>query len=183
MGRPALAAESPPADVFVRAQIDELADVLTGGAPNRFEVLRARVRAVADFDGFAAKALGKTWGTLAAEEQQRFKTAMQGLLESHYMNKPGAIFDKNKVVVKEATPKDGSAAVRLTLKRKDVDVGVVVKVHPGPGAWIVDDVVIDGLSLLEDYRSQFQTFLKKKTVAELIAKLDAKAKANLGKKN
>jgi len=43
-------------------------------------------------------------------------------------------------------------------------------------------VVIDGLSLLEDYHSQFATYLKKKTIGELIDKLKAKAKTNLTKK-
>jgi phospholipid transport system substrate-binding protein len=174
---PASGAEAPPPDDFVRAEIGALADLLTGGAPDRFDVLRQRIRAIADFDGFARSSLGKTWGTLGPGEQRRFTAAIQRLLESHYMGRPSSIFDERKVSVDGAKVTGEAAEVGLTVARKDVDVGVVVKLRRAGAGWIAEDVAIDGLSLLEDYRAQFRSFLRKHTVRELIDRLDARAKA------
>ena len=175
---PVSAAETPPPDEFVRAEIGALAKLLAGGAPGRFDAVRARVRAVADFEGFARGSLGKTWATLGPGEQRRFKETLQRLLESHYMNRPSSIFDERKVAVEGAKVTGERADVPLTVERKDVDVAVVVKLRRAGAGWIAEDVVIDGLSLLEDYRAQFRSYLKKHTVRELIARLDSRAKAN-----
>jgi phospholipid transport system substrate-binding protein len=171
------AAEATPPDEFVRAEISALGDLLAGGAPDRFEVLRNRIRAIADFEGFARKSLGKTWGTLSPREQKRFTDAVQRLLESHYMSKPSSIFDKKKVSVQGAEVSGAEAEVALAVERKDADVEVVVKLHRARSGWIADDVAIDGLSLLEDYRAQFRNFLKKRSVRELTDRLNARAKA------
>lgn len=175
---PVGAAEAPPPDEFVRAEIGTLAELLAGGAPGRLDAVRARVRAIADFDGFARSSLGKTWATLAPGEQKRFKETLQRLLEGHYMNKPSSIFDERKVSVEGAKVTGDRAEVPLTIERKDVDVAVVVKLRRAGSGWIAEDVVIDGLSLLEDYRAQFRGFLRKHSVRELIARLDARAKAS-----
>jgi phospholipid transport system substrate-binding protein len=174
---PVSAAEPEPPDDFVRAEIGALGDLLTGGAPDRVEVLRDRIRAIADFDGFARKSLGKRWATLSAAEQRRFKAAIQRLLESYYMSKPGSIFDKRKVSVQGAKVTGEEADVALTVARKDADVAVVVKLQRVRGGWVAQDVAIDGLSLLEDYRAQFRSFLRKRSVRELIERLESRAKA------
>lgn len=176
------AAEAPPPDEFVRREIRELGALLSGGAPNRVELLRDRVRALADFEGFARRSLGKTWATLSPREQKRFKASLQGLLESYYLGKPASIFDEEKASVQGAKVGGDLAEVGLTVARKDADVAVAVKLHRAGAGWIADDVVIDGLSLLEDYRAQFRSYLKKHSVAELIARLDARAKAQHGRR-
>lgn len=174
---PASAAETPPPEAFVRGEIDALADLLAGGAPDRVDALRDRIRAIADFEGFARRSLGKTWGTLSRGEQRRFEAAIQRLLESYYLGRPGSIFDKRKVAVRGARSAGERADVVLAIARKDADVEVVVKLRREDAGWIADDVAIDGLSLLEDYRAQFRSFLKKRSVRELIDRLESRAKA------
>jgi phospholipid transport system substrate-binding protein len=149
-----------PPDEFVRTEIDALADLLASGAPTASRRCATRIRANADFDGFAREALGQTWATLSPREQKRFKESIQRLLESHYMSKPSSIFDKKKVSVQGAKVAGEEAEVSFTVARKDADVGVVVRLHRGRSGWIAEDVVIDGLSLLEDYRAQFRSYLK-----------------------
>lgn len=126
LASPASGAEAPPPDEFVRAEIGALSDLLTGGAPDRLEVLRRRVRALADFDGFARKSLGKTWGSLSPGERKRFRDSLQGLLESYYMGRPGSIFDERKASVQGAKVTGEEAEVALTVAREDADVAVVV---------------------------------------------------------
>jgi phospholipid transport system substrate-binding protein len=175
------AAEATAPDEFVRVEMGALADLLGGGAPGRVEAVRRRIRAVADFDGFARASLGKTWETLSPGEQRRFREALQRLLESYYMSKPSSIFDEEKASVEGAKVDGEQAEVAVTVDRKDVDVSVVVRLHRAGAGWIADDVVIDGLSLLEDYRAQFRSFLRKRTVRELTARLEARAKAQYAK--
>jgi phospholipid transport system substrate-binding protein len=181
---PAAAEAAPPAaDAFVRGKVDELADLLASDKPDRLDQVRDRVREVADFSGFAERALGKTWAKLSKDERAQFQAALQELLESHYMAHPGKVFDKNKLVVQSAKNDAEGALVTATVKQKDVDIGVIVKLKKVGDGWLVRDVVLDNLSLLEDYRAQFQSYLKKKTLAELTAKLKSKAAANLAKKS
>lgn len=172
-------AAAVPAEAFVRGKIDEFADLIQSGLPKRFDTLRTRVRQIADFDSFAKQALGAPWATASATERQQFKDAMQGLLESHYMSKPSSVFDKEKITISGATPSGTATVVTGAVKRKDVDINFLVKIEPDHDQWRVLDVTIDGLSLLEDYRSQFQSYLKKKTLAQLITRLHDKAEANM----
>lgn len=181
-GARARAGEPAPPDAFVRAEIDTLADLLGSGAPDRVDVLRDRIRTIADFDGFARKTLGKRWGTLSAGEQRRFEEAVRRLLESHYLSRPSSIFDRRKVSVQGAKLAGDDAEVALTVARKDADVEVVVKLHRAREGWIAVDVVIDDLSLLEDYRAQFARFLEKRSVGELVERLDSRARARYGKR-
>jgi len=171
------------AEAFVRSKIDEFADLIQGSQPKRFETLRTRVRQIADFDGFAKQSLGAPWTSASAAERQQFKDAMQGLLESHYMSKPATVFDKEKITISGATPSGTATAVAGAVKRKDVDITFLVKVEPDHDQWRVLDVTIDGLSLLEDYRAQFQSYLKKKTLAQLVTRLHEKAQANMRSAN
>lgn len=177
---PASAAGTTPPDEFVRAEIGALAELLDG--PGGQEAVRDRIRAVADFEGFARESLGKTWTTLSPGEQRRFKEAVRRLLESHYLSKPASIFDEKKVSVNGAKTTGDGAEVALTIDRKDVDVAVDVRLRRAGAGWVAEDVVIDGLSLLEDYRAQFRTFLKKRSVPELTARLEARAKTQYEKR-
>jgi phospholipid transport system substrate-binding protein len=172
---PARAAEPPAPEAFVRSEIDTLADVLASGRPGRLAEVRRRVRAVADFEGFARRSLGSAWTTLSPAERRRFTEALQRLLESHYMRRPATVFDRRKVAVKGATRDGDRAEVSLEVERKEAPVGVDVRLRRAPEGWIAEDVVLDGLSLLEDYRAQFRTFLKKRTVRELVERLNARA--------
>jgi phospholipid transport system substrate-binding protein len=97
------------------------------------------------------------------------------------MSKPSSIFDEKKASVDGARLDGDEAEVAVTVDRKDVDVAVVVKLRRAGAGWIAEDVVIDGLSLLEDYRAQFRSFLQKRTVRELTARLEARAKAQRAK--
>ena len=54
----ARAADLPPADQFVSGKVSALADTLGAGSADQRHRLRDEVRAIADFDGFAARALG-----------------------------------------------------------------------------------------------------------------------------
>jgi len=175
-------AAPPEAAGFVRAKIDQLADLLMSDAPDRLEQVRRRMQELTDFSGFSERALGPTWGTLTRDEQLRFQRALQRLLESHYMGRPASIFDKQKVQVKSAARVGEQMAVSLAVQRDDVDIDVVVELQALRDGWQVRDVAIDGLSLLEDYRAQFQTYLKKKSLNELIAKLESRAQKNLAAK-
>jgi phospholipid transport system substrate-binding protein len=176
-------AAPPAADAFVRGKVDELADLLASDQADRLDQVRERVRQVADFSGFAERALGKSWVDLAKDERTQFQAALQALLESHYMARPGKVFDKNKLVVQSAKLDAEGAVVTASVKQKDVDIGVVIKLRKAGDGWQVRDVVLDGLSLLEDYRSQFNSYLKKKSLSQLIDKLKSKAQANLAKKD
>jgi phospholipid transport system substrate-binding protein len=173
---PSLAAKPALPERFAQAEIDRLAKILATASPSRLESLRAELRTVIDFDGFAERTMGPRWADLTAEQRRGVRAALQDLLESAYLSPRASQFDKDRCIIKKTDAEGENRRVYVTLKDPQADIAVVFKLRPQAGAWLAYDVVVDGMSLVADYRTQFQAFLKTKSVDELIARLHAKAK-------
>jgi len=177
-------ATPPEPKAFVEEQIEHFSKILERTDKARFETLKTEVEKVFDFDGFAKQALSGHWEKATPEQKKRFEGVVQRLVESVYLQKPKKVFSKHKVEVQKAKVKGTKASVEGIVAREDVDVSVVVKLEQRGDSWIATDVVVDELSLLEDYQHQFRTYLDKNkhTIDELIAKLEEKTKENEAKR-
>lgn len=173
---PARAAAGAP-EKFVNDSLDRFARQLSASSSDKLEGLRAQVRDVVDFDLFAERSLGGKWQSLTADERRQFTSALRALLESRYMGAPKQVFDKGKITIKGGKAVGDNAEVNGLVKRKDVDIEVVLHLKDAGTGWRVFDVVIDGMSLAGDYKTQFDAFLKKKTIAALTERLTARAAA------
>ncbi len=165
-------------DAFVNQQIDALNGILARDKASQLPALRAHFKDVLDFSGFAQAALADRYAKLTDKQRLGVKDALQELLESRYLvggsRKP---FDRNKVALGAAKEDGELAQVDGKVKQSEVDVQFVLKMRRFKQSWKVYDVIIDGLSLQEDYRSQFATFLKKNSVDDLIARLHSRAQS------
>ena len=166
-----------PADAFINQQIDQLNQILGREKSAQLPALRAAYKDVLDFDGFTEKALGSHFATLTDKQRKGMRDAMQDLLESRYLVGDAKPFDRKLVTLGEVRPSANGDGVEVegTVKQAEVDIQFIVKMRAVEDRWKVYDVVIDGQSLVEDYRSQFSTFLKKRSVDELIKRLHSRA--------
>jgi len=126
-----------------------------------------------DFDYVAEQTLGESYAKLAPKQKKEFATTIQELVEASYVSK---INDANTSDIKfgEASVVGDAALVKATADAQGSEVHLEFKMVPHGTSWLVQDVVIDDVSLIRNYRSQFQKQLSKITVADLQKKIQKK---------
>ena len=133
--------------------------------------LRAAIRQFFDFDELTARAVGRPWLKFTPQQQKDLSASFQELLEKTYISKfegyNGEKFDYQKemaqgnlaFVQSQVQANDGKLlAVNFRLIQKD-------------GHWLIYDVIGEGISIMEIYRSQFAQELQNGTPDSLIGKV------------
>jgi phospholipid transport system substrate-binding protein len=139
------------------------------------EAIRGLVNEIFDYRDAAARALGPVWQSRTPSQQTEFVRLFADFLERGYIafvaakaNVSGGI----QIRYLEETITGDSAAVATTLLTRngsDLDVDYFM-VRRG-GRWMIRDVVVDGMSLIANYRAQFNRILSTSTYTELVARM------------
>lgn len=179
---PALA--DPPLAV-VKANVTEVLKVLREEFPDKAEknaLKRGRVWDIAnrmfDFRELSRRTLGKNWAQLTAQQQDEFTDLFSTHLGNVYMDRILAYTDE-KVVFDRERKKRNRALVYSRVITNAAEIPINYSMIEKGGAWRVYDVVIEGVSLVSNYRSQFTEILQKEGPDHLIGvlrkKVDEKA--------
>lgn len=144
--------------------------------------LRARIEDevyhVFDFGEFSSRTVGPRWKTFSPAEKKRFSDAFANLLFNTYLNKVSGYDGEQVVFTGEAVSPDGNLVeVRSNIITRDgKKIPVNYRMMLKDGAWRMYDVIIENISLVKNYRTQFQDILNTATPDQLIARVDQKAK-------
>lgn len=112
-----------------------------------------------DFVELSKRTLGLSWNRFSQDQRREFVDLYRGLLEDTYIDRITA-YTNEKVTFTEAVPLGGNTAeVRSTVATKTGPVSIDYRVIDEKGQWKVYDVVIAGVSLIANYRSQFREIL------------------------
>ncbi len=139
---------------------------------------RAEIRRIAgelfDFGEIGRRALGRHWSGRTAEEQAEFVALFTDLLERAYVGKIEAYSGEQIVYTGELV--DGEyATVRSRVQTKrSTDVALDYRLHRTDGRWKVYDVLIDGVSFVSTYRSEFNRIIQLNSWDELMDRLRKK---------
>lgn len=140
---------------------------------------RARLReAVApyfDFREMAKRSLGIYWKARSPSEREEFVRLYQELLENSYAGKIES-YQGERIVYGKETVDPPYAVVRteiVTMNGQEIPVKYMLLLKGN--RWRIYDVVIEGISLVNNYRSQFGSILQKSSFQELMRKLKATA--------
>ena len=130
-----------------------------------------------DFKEFSSRTVGPRWGTFSPAQQQQFSDAFAELLMNTYLSKIDGYNGEQVVYTGEvSSPKGDRTEVRTIITMKDSKkVPVAYRMLPKNGTWLVYDVLIENISLVKNYRTQFQDILNSGSPDQLIAKVKAKA--------
>ena len=130
-----------------------------------------------DFKEFSSRTVGPRWGTFSPAQQQQFSDAFAELLLNTYLSKIDGYNGEQVVYTGEvSSPKGDRTEVRTIITMKDSKkVPVAYRMLPKNGTWLVYDVLIENISLVKNYRTQFQDILNTGSPDQLIAKVKAKA--------
>ena len=130
-----------------------------------------------DFKEFSSRTVGPRWSTFSPAQQQQFSDAFAELLLNTYLSKIDGYNGEQVVYTGEvSSPKGDRTEVRTVITMKDSKkVPVAYRMLPKDGTWFVYDVLIENISLVKNYRTQFQDILNSGSPDQLIAKVKAKA--------
>ena len=173
---------SGPALDTVKSNADEVLKVLNStaykgeaGKKAKQEQIRKISLKMFDFAELSKRTLGLNWNKFSAAQRQEFVDLYKGILEDAYVDKITSYTDERINYTKELRLSENAAEVQSTVVTKSGEIPVYYRMHNKDGQWRVYDVVIEGVSLVNNYRSQFNSILSKSPYSELVKRLKDKA--------
>ncbi|HWR59576.1 MAG TPA: ABC transporter substrate-binding protein [Thermodesulfovibrionales bacterium] len=165
----------------VKGHVDKVLDVLHDPAlkaESSKKVKKDKIRAISekmfDFTELSKRTLAQNWSKLSPEQQNEFVELYTFLLSDTYTNKIMAYTDEKIAFGKEIALTEKTVEVRSTVVRTNGDIPIYYRVIMKDGLWRVYDVVIEGVSLINNYRSQFREILANKPPESLLETLRKK---------
>jgi phospholipid transport system substrate-binding protein len=173
-------AAGPPTEQL-RARIEEVVKVLEDGQPKseaRARERRAVVRRIAeeifDFSETAKRSLGRHWQARTPAEREEFVRLFADLLERAYLSKIELYNGENIVYLGDSVEGDVATVRTKILTKQGVEVPVDYRMLRKDDRWLVYDVIIEGVSLVANYRTQFNKIIQTSSYQDLVKKMKAK---------
>lgn len=171
---------SQPQDLL-KSSIDRILEVLRDPglkAEDRREDRRDKLRTIAnqrfDYRKMSQLSLGKHWNDISDKDRDEFMHLFSKLLEDTYMSKIETYTDEKVVFVKERV-QGKKAQVDTRIITQSVEIPINYRMYNQSGDnWMVYDMVIEGVSMVGNYRSQFGQILEKDSFEDLKTKLRQK---------
>jgi phospholipid transport system substrate-binding protein len=138
--------------------------------------LRAIYKNLFDEVELSRRTLVRNWSKLNPREQQEFVGLFEQVLEKAYVNKILAYTDEKVVYTKENKIADNQIEVETKIITASKEVPITYRVILKDGKWRVYDVVVENVSLVQNYRTQFNDILSSKTPEQLLETLRKKVK-------
>jgi len=130
------------------------------------------IRKVFDFEGITMLAVGQNWKTFSPAQKKEFTDVFTTKLGNSYLNKIQGTFNNEKVeFLSQEMLSPSKARVKTRIIREVDSIPVDYSVRPVDGVWRIYDVVIEGVSLVANYRSQFNDILSKDSPDVLIERV------------
>ncbi len=145
-------------------------------APLRASI-EEKVSRIFDFDEFSSRTVGINWKSFSPAQKQNFINAFADLLKATYLDKidgyNGEQITYNGEISNDAKDR---VEVRTSLILKNGSaLPVAYRMMLKNNTWVVYDVLIEGVSMVKNYRTQFQDILGRGTPEQLTERVKAKA--------
>jgi len=163
----------------VRDTITKILVILKDGKLNRDERwsrIGAIIDARFDFRSMSQSILATHWRKATPEEKQRFVEFFSQYLEDTYRTKIEAYTNQRVEYVKE-TVRGDRAIVNTLIVTDSTKIPVNYKLKNNDGEWFAYDVVIEGVSLVNNYRSTFNAIVKSEGMEGLLLELQGRIQA------
>jgi phospholipid transport system substrate-binding protein len=135
------------------------------------------INEVFDWQELSRRTLGREWKKFTPDQQKEFVTLFEKLLEGIYADRILAYTQEKIEFGKETELKKGRVEVESYIITTDnKKVPLFYRMTNKSGQWRVYDVVIEGVSMVKNYRGQFRQILSKKKPEDLLQTLREKVK-------
>jgi phospholipid transport system substrate-binding protein len=175
---PGLAGE--PTDQ-IKQTTDKILSIVTDPAlksPAKAQERRRLIRGAVDerfnWEEMARRSLARYWDQRTAEEKKEFVRLYSDLLERTYMDKVEG-YSGEKIVYEGESTDDAYAVVKVKIAtKKNTDIHVDYRLKKEMNKWLIYDVSIEGVSLINNYRTQFNSIIAQSSYENLVKKLKDK---------
>jgi phospholipid transport system substrate-binding protein len=141
----------------------------------RRQLIKTAVGRIFDYEEIAKRSLATNWKTRTPAERKEFVQLFETLLQNSYSGKIES-YNQEKIVYLNETVDGEYAEVRskvVTAKRDEYSLDY--RLMNKGGKWLVYDVIVEGVSLVSNYRSQFNKIITGQGYGELVKKLRTKS--------
>jgi len=165
----------------VRTAVDQAIQILKD--PNlksndkkseRVDRLKKIVNPLFDYEEMAKRALGSHWRKRSSAEQEEFVKVFRDFLERIYSDKIDLYNGEKILFTKERLDQDYAEVDSSVIDQKGEEFSVIYKLRRVEGRWKVYDVVVENISIVNNYRSQFNRVISKSSFEELLKKIREK---------
>jgi phospholipid transport system substrate-binding protein len=167
-----------------RATIEKVMAILKSptAKSERRERLRQVINPSFDFAEMAKRSLGAHWQRRNSTEQQEFVKLFTELVESSYIDALESYSGEQVIVANEKQDKELAEVNTKILTKKGEEYAVDYRLHQTSGGWKIYDAVIENVSLVNNYRSQFHRVIARSSYEDLMTKMKDKRFEAPGKK-
>jgi phospholipid transport system substrate-binding protein len=178
---PALA-ETPTQ--YVRGILDQVMAIQTNPAlagpaheTQRGQQIHQIIARSFDFNAMARDALGPAYGQVGGGQRQEFIDTFSYLFQDSYSRMVLKFLLKENITYNKESQSGNKARVDTTIVRPNESIPVTYLVHQAGGGWLLYDVNVDGVSILENYRTQFSQAIRTKGFGFLLERMKAQRQA------
>ncbi|MGQ9689133.1 MAG: MlaC/ttg2D family ABC transporter substrate-binding protein [Desulfobaccales bacterium] len=172
------------ATAFVKDILDEVMAIqnnpaLEGPAHEaaRAQAIRRIIQQKFDFPHVAQSTLGPAYERLSADQRREFTEVFSSLFQASYTNMVLRFLKQETIHYGKESASGGQARVHTTLRRANDNIQVEYLLHQKGGGWLLYDVVVDGVSILEQYRSGFAREIQARSFESLLEKMKTQLRA------
>src|SRR5262249_9263283 len=144
-------------------------------AAERQAAIRAVANEIFDFRELSQRTLARHWQGRTTAERDEFVSLFADLLERSYIGKIETYSGNERIQYLAESVEGDQATVRTKIVSKsDPEIPVDYRMQRSGDRWLVYDVAIEGVSLIANYRAQFNRIIQQSSFKDLLAKLAAK---------
>lgn len=166
----------------VKRTVDDIIKIVTdkdlkkaSNEQKRRGAIKKALSGIFDHQEMAKRSLGKHWNQRTQAERKHFVDLFASLLENSYAGKIESYNNEKVVYIKELIDGDHAEVKSKIVTPKNDEFTLDYRMmKDASGKWMVYDVVIEGVSLVSNYRTQFNKIISANGYPELVKKLQTK---------
>lgn len=165
-----------------RQYTDQVLKVLKDPALNdaqRRSAIRKVAEEVFDLSETAKRALGRHWQARTAAEREEFTRVFADFLENAYLSKLSLYSGERVSYVSESIDGDYAVVGARILRKGGTEIPVEARMFRRSNRWYIYDVSVEGISMVNNYRSQFNAIIQKSSYEQLVQRLRATQEVSL----
>ena len=165
----------------VKGTVDQVIKILTDPAlkgEKKIRERRAKIRQVVlqrfGFTEMSRRSLGRYWNERTPEERTEFVSLYTDLLERAYIDRIDGYTGEQVVYLGESVDGDYSEVRSKIVTKRNQEIPILYRLQKTNANWEVYDVIVEGVSLVNNYRTQFSKIIRTSSYQELVKKMQVK---------
>jgi phospholipid transport system substrate-binding protein len=168
----------------VKSVLDKAMDIQTqpdiqgeSNEKKRAGMIRQLISENFDAEGMAKQSLKENWDKLTPGQRSEFQKIFAGLFQDSYTRMVLNFLQREKVEYRQESPENKGVKVPTTIMRANEHIPVDYHLIQKSGRWLITDVDIDGVSIVENYRTTFGRVIQTSSFDNLLQKMRLQSQA------